>query len=80
MELVLAILMGLGIFLVIPVIIGLSTIGIYLLKRRHSLTTEEANSLNGAVAGVGDIIEETNYNQLSGSTVDRKSKDYVESK
>ena len=51
MELVLAILMALGIFLVIPVIIGLSTIGIYLLNKRRALNTERAKSLKGAGAG-----------------------------
>lgn len=80
MELVLAILMGLGIFLVIPVIIGLSTIGIYLLNRRRALNTERAELLKGAVTEVENIIEETEYNQVSGSPAEEKNKDYVESK
>lgn len=80
MELVLAILMGLGIFLVIPVIIGLSTIGIYLLNRRRALNIKRAKLLKDAVPDVEDIIEEADYSQVSRSTVDEKSKDYVESK
>lgn len=80
MELVLAILMGVGIFLVIPVIIGLSTIGIYLLNKRRALNTEKADLLKGAVADVEDIIQKTNYNQVSGSSVNGKSQNYVESK
>ncbi|HEY94041.1 MAG TPA: hypothetical protein G4O15_03790 [Dehalococcoidia bacterium] len=80
MELVLAILMGIGIFLVIPVIIGLSTIGIYLLNRRRALNAERVKLLKGAVADVDDIIEEVNYNQVSRSSVAEKSKNYVESK
>ncbi len=80
MELVLAILMGIGIFLVIPVIIGLSTIGIYLLNKRRALNTERANLLKGAAAGIDNIIEEADYSHVSGSSVNEKSKDYVESK
>ncbi len=80
MELVLAILMGLGIFLVIPVIIGLSTIGIYLLNRRRALNTEKAKSSKGAVADIGKIIEEADYTRVSGLSVDEERKDYVESK
>lgn len=68
MELVLAILMGLGIFLVIPVIIGLSTIGIYLLNRRRVLNSERSNVLKGAETGVEHILEETEHDQ-SGSPV-----------
>ena len=80
MELVLAILMGLGIFLVIPVIIGLSTIGIYLLNRLRALNTEKAKSSKGEVADIGKIIEEADYTQVSGLSVDEERKDYVESK
>jgi hypothetical protein len=80
MELVLAILMGLGIFLVIPVIIGLSTIGIYLLNRRRALNTERASLLKGAAAGIENIIEETGNKPVSVLSVDEKNKDYVESK
>ena len=80
MELVLAILMGVGIFLVIPVIIGLSTIGIYLLNKRRTLNTEKADLLKGTVAGVENIIQEANYNQVSGSSVNGKSQNYVELK
>jgi hypothetical protein len=80
MELVLAILMGLGIFLVIPVIIGLSTIGIYLLNRRRALHTERADLLKGAVGDAEKAIEETNFSQVSGSSVNEKSEKYVESK
>jgi hypothetical protein len=80
MELVLAILMGLGIFLVIPVIIGLSTIGIYLLNRRRALNTEKAKSSKGEVADIGKIIEEADYTQVSGLSVDEERKDYMESK
>ena len=80
MELVLAILMGLGIFLVIPVIIGLSTIGIYLLNRRRALNTKRATLKKDAVADVENVIEEAKYNQVSGSSVNGKSKNYVESK
>ena len=80
MELVLAILMGLGIFLVIPVIIGLSTIGIYLLNKRRVLNTERSELLKGAVPDVENIIEEAEYYQKSGSSIEGKSKDYVESK
>lgn len=80
MELVLAILMGIGIFLVIPVIIGLSTIGIYLLKRRRALNTESTELLKGAVADVENTIEEATYNQVSGSSVKGRTNNYVESK
>lgn len=79
MELVLAILMGLGIFLVIPVIIGLSTIGIYMLNRRRTLNTERAKSL-GAGAGIDNIIQEADYSRVSGSSGNGKSNNYVESK
>ncbi|MBN2076246.1 MAG: hypothetical protein JW762_11915 [Dehalococcoidales bacterium] len=80
MELVLAILMGLGIFLVIPVIIGLSTIGIYLLNRRRVLNTEKGKLLKDAAADIENIIGETEYNQVSGLSADEKNKDYVKSK
>ena len=80
MELAVAILMGVGIFLVIPVIIGLSTIGIYLLNKRRSLNTEKADLLRGAAAGIDNIIEEADYNHVSGSSINEKSKNYVESK
>jgi len=80
MELVLAILMGLGIFLVIPVIIGLSTIGIYLLNRRRALNTERATLLKDAVAEVENVREQVDNNQVSGSSVNGKSKNYVKSK
>ena len=80
MELVLAILMGLGIFLVIPVIIGLSTIGIYLLNRLRALNTEKAKSSKGEVADIEKIFEEADYTQVSGLSVDEERKDYVESK
>ena len=80
MELVLAILMGVGIFLVIPVIIGLSTIGIYLLNKRRALNTEKADLLNGAVAGAENTIQDANYNQVPGPSVNGKSKNFVESK
>jgi hypothetical protein len=80
MELVLAILMGVGIFLVIPVIIGLSTIGIYLLNKRHALNTEKADFLKGTETGVENILEETEYDQVSGSPVNENKKHYVESK
>jgi hypothetical protein len=80
MELVLAILMGLGIFLVIPVIIGLSTIGIYLLNKRRTLNKEKADVLTDTVADVENIIQEVNNNQVSGSSITSKSKNYVESK
>ena len=80
MELVLAILMGLGIFLVIPVIIGLSTIGIYLLNRRRVLNTEKGKLLKDAAADIENIIGEAEYNQVSGLSADEKSKDYVKSK
>ena len=63
MELVLAILMGVGIFLVIPVIIGLSTIGIYLLNKRRALNTEKADFLKGTETAVENILEETEYDQ-----------------
>jgi hypothetical protein len=53
-ELILAILVGLGIFLVIPVIIGLTTIGIYLFYRRRAFTTERAGLLKGAAANPRD--------------------------
>lgn len=79
MELVLAILMGVGIFLVIPVIIGLSTIGIYLLNRRRVLNSESSNVLKGAETGVEHILEETEHDQ-SGSSVNVNKKHYVESK
>jgi len=80
MELVLAILMGVGIFLVIPVIIGLSTIGIYLLNKRRALNTEKADFLKGTETGVENILEETEYDQVSGSPVNVNKKHYVESK
>ena len=80
MELVLAILMGIGIFLVIPVIIGLSTVGIYLLNRRRALNTERVELFKNAVDDVESIIGETEYNQVSGSSAEGKNKDYVESK
>ena len=72
MELVLAILMGLGIFLVIPVIIGLSTIGIYLLKRRRTLSTKGVTVLKKEVSDVENVLEEAKYSQLSGSSVNGK--------
>jgi hypothetical protein len=78
MELALAILMALGIFLVIPVIIGLSTIGIYLLNRRRALNTERAKALKGTAAGIDNVLEKAEYNEVTGSSV--KSRDYVESK
>jgi hypothetical protein len=65
--------MGVGIFLVIPVIIGLSTIGIYLLNKRRALNTEKAALLKDAVADVENIIEEAKYNQVSESSVNGKS-------
>jgi hypothetical protein len=80
MELAVAILMGVGIFLVIPVIIGLSTIGIYLLNKRRTLNTEKADLLAGAAAGIDNIIEEADYNHVSGPSINEKSKNYVESK
>ena len=80
MELVLAILMGVGIFLVIPVIIGLSTIGIYLLNKRRALNTEKAGFLKGTETGVENILEKTEYDQVSGSPVNENKKHYVESK
>lgn len=80
MELVLAILMGVGIFLVIPVIIGLSTIGIYLLNKRRALNTEKADFLKGTETAVENILEETEYDQVSGSPVNENKKHYVESK
>jgi hypothetical protein len=72
MELVLAILMGVGIFLVIPVIIGLSTIGIYLLNRRRVLNTERSNVTEGAKTGAEHILEEVEYDQVSESPVSVK--------
>lgn len=80
MELVLAILMGLGIFLVIPVIIGLSTIGIYLLNKRRALKAESVTILKDAGAGVENAGGEAEYSQVSGSSVNEKSEKYVESK
>ncbi len=80
MELVLAILMGLGIFLVIPVIIGLSTVGIYLLNRRRVLNTERAGLLKSASAHIENIIEETEHKPISGLPVDGKSNEYIKSK
>ena len=72
MELAVAILMGVGIFLVIPVIIGLSTIGIYLLNKRRALNTEKADLLKGAAAGIDNIIEEADYSHVSGSSITDK--------
>ena len=80
MELVLAILMGLGIFLVIPVIIGLSTIGIYLLNRRRMLNTERKTLMDDAVADAENTIEEIDVSRVPGPTVNEHSEKYVESK
>jgi len=79
MELVLAVLMALGIFLVIPVVIGFSVIGIYLLNKRRALNTEKAELWKNTVADVENIVE-ANYNQVSGSPVTEKNKTYVKSK
>jgi hypothetical protein len=80
MELVLAVLMGLGIFLVIPVIIGLSIIGIYFVNRRRVLKAERTKLLKGAVADMERVIEEADFDQVPGTPVEADYQEYVKSK
>ena len=44
MEKTLAVLMALGIFVVIPVLIGLATVGVFLLKERWGEITENVKT------------------------------------
>ena len=48
METFLAILMGLGIFVGIPVLIGLGVIGMYLLSNRRVLRTQRTRALESS--------------------------------
>ena len=77
MELVLAILMGLGIFLVIPVIIGLSTIGIYLLNRRRVLKTQMVREQMHNIKNTDHVIEDEKFEQPGETISNEKSKEYA---
>ena len=77
MELVLAILMGLGIFLVIPVIIGFSVIGIYLLNRKRVLKAQIAQEQIHAIEDMNHIIENGKFEQPTGTFSNEKSKEYA---
>lgn len=80
MELVLAVLMGLGVFLVIPVLIGFSIIGVYLLNKRRVLKAERTRILTNAVEDMERVIEEARFNQPSGAENEIKEKEYTEVK
>ena len=80
MELVLAVLMALGIFLVIPVVIGFSVIGIYLLNRRRSLNTQKAQGQLHTVEDIDHVIENVEYDQHAETISNEKSKEYAKVK
>jgi hypothetical protein len=52
METFLAILMALGIFVGIPIIIGLSVVGVYLMSNRRVLRTQRAKALEASAEAV----------------------------
>lgn len=80
MELVLAVLMGLGIFLVIPVMIGFSIIGIYMLNDRRRKLAERKKILKGAVEDMEHVITEADFNQPETAVILEENKDLAEVK
>jgi len=57
METVLAILMALGIYLVIPVLIGFAMVGIFILGGRRARRDERARAAAAAEAEVGEPVQ-----------------------
>ena len=80
MELVLAVLMGLGIFLVVPVIIGLSIIGLYLLNRRRVLKAERVKLLSEVLEDTEYVTTNANNDEPSEKVIVEKKKEYAEVK
>ncbi|UCC17199.1 MAG: hypothetical protein JSU58_01235 [Dehalococcoidales bacterium] len=80
MELVLAVLMGLGIFLVIPVFIGFSIIGIYLLNKRRVLKAERTKILSHALGDMERDAANADINKPSETIANDKIKEYAEVK